>query len=64
MFLLLVQTSPDFHLVLFAIFFSIKAFPGGSHGQESACSAGDLDSIPGSGDPLEKGIETHSNILA
>ena len=24
-------------------------FPGGSHGKESACNAGDLDSIPGSG---------------
>jgi len=24
-------------------------FPGGSYGKESACSAGDLSSIPGSG---------------
>ena len=24
-------------------------FPGGSDGKESACNAGDLDSIPGSG---------------
>ena len=29
-------------------------FPGGSDGKESACSAGDLDSIPGREDPLEK----------
>ena len=27
----------------------LKEFPGGSDGKESACKAGDLDSIPGSG---------------
>ena len=27
----------------------IRAFPGGSDGKESACNAGDLGSIPGSG---------------
>ena len=26
-----------------------KVFPGGSNGKESACNAGDPDSIPGSG---------------
>ena len=26
-----------------------EGFPGGSDGKESACNAGDLDSIPGSG---------------
>jgi len=30
------------------------AFPGGSDGKESACNAGDLCSIPGSGNPLRK----------
>ena len=30
-------------------------FPGGSAGKESACSAGDPSSIPGSGRSLEKG---------
>ena len=44
--------------------FEIGDFPGGSDGKESACSAGDQGSIPGSGDPLEKGMATHSNILA
>ena len=39
-------------------------FPGGSDGKESACNAGDLVSIPGSGSPLEKGMATHSSILA
>ena len=42
-------------------------FPGGSDGKESAYKAGDLGSIPGSLDPedsLEKGMATHSSILA
>ena len=37
---------------------------GGSDGEESACSAGDLGSIPGWEDPLEKEMATHSSILA
>ena len=32
--------------------------------QESACSAGDQGSILGREDPLEKGMATHSSILA
>ena len=39
-------------------------FPGGSEGKESACNAGDLGSIPGSGRSLEKRMATHSSILA
>ena len=35
-----------------------------SDGKESACNAGDLGSIPGWEDPLEKGMATHSSILA
>ena len=31
-------------------------FPGGSAGKESACNAGDPDSIPGSGISPEEGI--------
>ena len=31
---------------------------------KSACNAGDLGSIPGSGTLLEKGMATHSSILA
>ena len=38
-------------------------FPGGSASKESACNAGDSGSIPGSGDPLEKGMATLSSIL-
>ena len=32
--------------------------------KESACNAGDMGSIPGQEDPLEKEMATHSNILA
>jgi len=39
-------------------------FPGDSDGKESACHAGDPGSIPGQEDPLEKGMATHSSILA
>ena len=38
-------------------------FPGGSVGKES-CNAEDLDLIHGQEDPLEKGMATHSSILA
>ena len=41
-----------------------KGFPGSSNGKESACSAEDLGSILGQEDPLEKGMATHSSILA
>ena len=41
-----------------------KGSPGCSVGKESACSAGDLGSILGPEDPLEKEMETHSTILA
>ena len=39
-------------------------FHGGSAGKEYACNVGDLGSIPGLEDNLEKGMATHSNILA
>ena len=35
-------------------------FPGGSAGKESTCNVGDL----GWEDPLEKGMATHSRVLA
>ena len=40
-------------------------FPGGSDGKESACNAGDpvIQSL-GWEDALEKGMATHSSILA
>ena len=44
-----------------------EGFPGGSDGKESTHIAGDPGSIIqslGQEDPLEKGIATHSSILA
>ena len=41
-----------------------QGFPCGSAGKESACNVGDLGSVPGLEDPLEKGKATHSSILA
>ena len=37
---------------------------GGSGSKESICNAGDLGSILGWEDPLEKGVATHSSILS
>ena len=39
-------------------------FPASSIGKEFTCNAGDTGSIPRSEDPLEKGMATHSSILA
>ena len=39
-------------------------FPGGSDGKESTCQAGDVGSILGWEDPLEKEMVTYCNILA
>ena len=39
-------------------------FPGGSEVKASACNAGDLGSILGREDPLEKEMATHSSSLA
>ena len=38
-------------------------FPGSSAGKESACNVGDLGSIPGLEDPLQKGTASHSSSL-
>ena len=40
-----------------------KGFAGSSDGKESACSGGDLGSVPGWGKSLEKGMATHPRIL-
>ena len=39
-------------------------FPGGSDNKVSAYNAGDLGSIPGQEDLLEKAVATHFSILA
>ena len=41
-----------------------KDFPGGSEYKEYACNAGDLGLISGLGRSLEKGMATHSSIIA
>ena len=41
-----------------------RGAPGGSASKQSACNAGDLGSIPGWEDPLEKGVTNHSSIFA
>ena len=43
---------------------SLFGSPGGSVVKNPRANTGDLDSIPGSGDPLEKEMATHSSILA
>jgi len=42
----------------------ISDFPGDSVGKESASNAGDWSLIMDWEDPLEKGMATHSSILA
>ena len=39
-------------------------FPGGLDGKEFTYTAGDVGQISGWDDPLEKGLSTHSSILA
>jgi len=55
--------SSVFLLIIFLPLKKYWSFPLSSVGKESACSAGDLGSIPGSGrSPGE--MATHSSILA
>ena len=49
----------QFSIILKSIF-----FPGSSDDEESSCNAGDLAPSLGWEDPLEKGMSTHSSILA
>ena len=44
--------------------FVLQGFSGGSDGKDYACNAGDPGLIPGLGRSLEKGMATHSSILA
>ena len=43
---------------------SLTISPGSSDGKEFACKVGDPGLIPGLENPLEKGMATHSSILA
>ena len=42
----------------------MTGFLCGSDDKESTCNTGDLGLVPGSGRSLEKGMATHSSILA
>ena len=58
-----------FHATAFNLYLHVCSppplgLPCGSAGKESACNVGDLGSILGWDDPLEKGKATHSSILA
>jgi len=58
----LLGCSFHWHTVVYSsLLQSFMGFPGGSNGKESACSTGDLGSIPESGSPLEKEMATHSS---
>ena len=41
----------------------VTGFPSGSDGKDGACNMGDLGSILGWEDPLEKGMAAHCSIL-
>ena len=43
---------------------SLSCFPGGSAVGTPPANAGDVSSVPGREDPLEKGMATHSSVLA
>ena len=51
-------------LECFVVNHMIPKAPCNSDGKESTCNVGDLSSIPGSRRSLEKGMATHSGILA
>jgi len=44
--------------------YAYVGFPGGSEGKASTSNVGNQDSIPGSEEPLEKEMATHSSTLA
>ena len=54
---------PLYHVLYNTLYIFLKGFPDGSEDKVSACDAGDLGLIPGSGSPGE-GNGTHSSTLA
>ena len=60
-----VSLPPKFSVLLFLLYLSpVTSSPGSSAGKEFTCNAGDLGSVLGWEDPLEKEKATHSSILA
>ena len=58
------EDSAVLHRVILKECLVSMGFPAGLDSKESACNVGDLGSIPGQEDPLEKGMATHSSVLA
>ena len=58
------EDSAVLHRVILKDCLVSMGFPAGLDSKESACNVGDLGSIPGQEDPLEKGMATHSSVLA
>ena len=54
----------DHPISIYMHFRLLEGFPGSSDCTESSCNVGDLGLLPGSGRLLEKGMATHSRILA
>ena len=59
-----ITTKPLLTYHLDWLFRILGRFVSSSNGKESACNVGDLGLIPGLGRSLEKGMATHSSILA
>ena len=57
-------TKPLLTCYLHWLFRILGIFLSSSNGKEFACNVGDLGLIPGLGRCLEKGMATHSSILA
>ena len=57
------KNTENFHNIMMHYILK-KGFPGGSNGKESAGNGGDPVRSLGQEDPLEKGMATHSSILA
>ena len=62
--LILLQTSVQLDQCTETVRLSLGQFPAGSDGKGSASNVGDPGSIPESRKSLEKGMATHSSILA
>ena len=66
------KTSTFYHFSAQMLYYNLpshrlthpSALPGGLDGKESTCNAGNPSLIPGLGRSLEKGMATHSSILA
>ena len=55
---------PKSYPSILCFFLGCLGFPGGSDDKESICNEGNLVQSLGWEDPLERGMATHSSILA